>query len=90
MKHSLCRVELRDGREDTTGIAGKENNVGRVVFRQTRDLGVIDVFDGVGAASVLSKCRVIVINQTGFRAEDDVLKNRTKFDCAEDIRLFLS
>lgn len=49
----------------------------------------MDVFDGVGATGIFGESRVIVINQTGFWTEDNVLKDRAKLDGVEDVWLFL-
>lgn len=55
MEHSLCRVELRNGWKDTTSIASKQDDVGWVVLRDARNLGVVDVLNGVGTSEDISK-----------------------------------
>jgi hypothetical protein len=90
VKHGLGGVELGDGWENTTSITGKEDNVGRVICRQAWNLGVLDVLDGVSTSSVFRQSRVIIINETGLRAEHNVLENRTKLDGTENIGLLLS
>lgn len=89
VEHGLGTVELGDRGKHTTSITGEENDVGRHVGRQTRDLGVGDVLDGVGAASVLCEGGVVVIDLTGLGVEDDVLEDGTVLDGVEDIRLLL-
>lgn len=50
VEHGLGTVQLGDGRQDTAGIAGKQDDVRGHVLGQARDLGVADVLNGVGAA----------------------------------------
>jgi len=73
--HDLVAVELGDGGEDTAGITGQEDDVAGVAIRDTRDLGVGDKVDGVGATGVLREGRVVVIDETGMRIEHDVFKD---------------
>lgn len=54
VEHSLGGVELRDGWEDTAGIAGEKDDVRWVVGGQARNLGVLDVLNGVGAGKRVS------------------------------------
>lgn len=89
VEHGLGAVELGDGRENTAGVAGQENNVGRHVVGQARNLGVGDVLDGVGAAGVLGEGRVIVVDDTGLGVEDDVLEDGTVTDSTVNIGLLL-
>ena len=49
VEHGLGRIELRNGWENTTSITGEENDVAGVVGRQTWDLGVLNVLNGVSA-----------------------------------------
>jgi len=49
VKHGLGGIELGDWWQDTTSITGEENNVAGVVGRQTWDLGVLNVLNGVSA-----------------------------------------
>lgn len=90
VEHSLVAVELGDGRQDTAGVACEEDDVGGRVGGEARNLGVGDVLNGVSASSVLSKGRVVVVNLTGKRVEDNVLKDGTVSDSAVDIGLLLS
>jgi hypothetical protein len=90
VEHGLVAVKLRDRRQDTTGVASKEDDVGRRVGGEARNLGVGDVLDGVGASGVLSEGRVVVVNLTGKRVKDDVLEDGTVSDSAVDIGLLLS
>jgi len=89
VEHGLGAAELGDGGEDTTSIAGEEDDVLGVVGRQARNLGVADVLDGVGAASVLSKSGVVVVDLTGLGVEDNVLEDGAEADGVENIGLLL-
>lgn len=106
MEHGLGTVQLGDRGQDTAGIAGQQDDVGGHVLGQAGDLGVVDVFDGVGAgiesvltimrmgrgnlpASVLSECRVIVVDLAGFGVKDDVFQDRAVADGTVDIGLLL-
>lgn len=89
VEHGLGAVQLGDGREDTTGITGQENDVGRHVLRQARNLGVGNILDGVSASSVLSQRTVVVVDLTSLGVEDDVLENGAIADSVEDIGLLL-
>jgi len=88
--HGLLGAELGDGREDTTGVACEENDVGGVAAGDTGDLSVLDVLDGVCAASVLGEGSVIVVDNTGGGVEDNVLEDGTELDGVENIGLLLS
>jgi len=87
--HGLGGGELGDGGKDTTGVACEEDDVLRVAVGNARDLGVLDVLDGVGATGVLGEGGVIVVDDTGFGVEDDVLKDGAELDGVENIRLLL-
>jgi len=87
--HGLLGVELGDGWEHTAGVAGEQDDVLRVAVRLAGDLGVLDVLDGVGAASVLGQGVVIVVDDTGDGVEDDVLEDGAELDGVENIRLLL-
>jgi hypothetical protein len=87
--HGLGGGELGDGREDTTGVACEEDDVLGVAVGDARDLGVLDVLDGVCAAGVLGEGGVIVVDDTGFGVEDDVLKDGTELDGVVNIGLLL-
>lgn len=50
VEHGLGRVKLGDWWKDTTGIAGKKNDIAGVVGGQARDLGVRNVFNRIGAS----------------------------------------
>ncbi len=89
VEHGLGAVELGDGRENTAGVAGQEDNVGGHVGRQAGDLGVLDVLDGVGAAGVLREGRVVVVDGARIGVEDDVLEDGAVADGAENIGLLL-
>lgn len=87
--HGLLGAELGDGREDTSGVACEENDVGGVAAGNAGNLGVLDVLDGVCATSVLGEGGVIVVDDSGGGIEDDVLEDRAKLDGVENIRLLL-
>lgn len=87
--HGLGGVELGDGREDTTSVAGEENDVGRVAAGHAGDLGVLDVLDGVSDTSVLGEGGVIVVDNASGGIENDVLEDGTELDGVENIRLLL-
>jgi len=87
--HGLGGGELGNGRKNTTGVACEEDDVLGVAVGNARDLGVLDVFDGVGAASVLGEGGVIVVDNTGDRVEDDVLKDGAELDGVVNIGLLL-
>jgi hypothetical protein len=88
--HGLLGAELGDRRQDTTGVACEENNVGRVAAGDAGNLGVLDVLDGVCATSVLSESGVVVIDGSGLRVKDNVLEDGAELDGVEDIGLLLS
>lgn len=89
VEHGLLGGELRDGGEDTTGVASEQDDVGGVVVALAGNLGVLDVLDGVGAASVLGQGGVIVVDNTGDGVENDVLEDGTELDGVENIGLLL-
>lgn len=55
VEHGLLGSELGDGRKDTTGIAGEEDDVGRVAITDTGNESVLDVLDGVGTEITISE-----------------------------------
>jgi hypothetical protein len=57
-----------------------------MILCHARDLGILDIIDWVGAASVLRECRVVVVNLSSIGIEDNILQDRAKFDSIEDIR----
>lgn len=89
VEHGLLGGELGDGWEDTTGIASQQDNVCGVVLGDARNLGVLNVLNGVGAASVFGQGSVIVVDNTGGGVEDNVLKNGTELDGVENIGFLL-
>ena len=60
-----------------------------MVVGHARDLGVLDVLDRVGAASVLGQGGIVVVDDTGDGVEDDVLEDGTEPDGVENIGLLL-
>ena len=49
MELCLFGSDFGDEGEDAAGVAGEEDDVGRMGHGQARDFGVFDVLDGVGA-----------------------------------------
>lgn len=90
VEHCLLSGELRNGGKDTTSIASQKDDVCGVVFGEARNLGVLNVLDGVGATSVLGQGSVVVVDNTSSGVEDDVLKDGTELDSVENIGFFLS
>ena len=89
VEHGLFGRELGDRGKDTAGIAGEEDDVCGVLVTQAGDLGVLNVLDGVGAASVLGQCVIVIVDDTGDGVEDNVLEDGAKSDGVEDIGLLL-
>lgn len=89
VEHGLLRGELGNGRQDTAGITGEQNDVAGVVVADTGNLGVVDVLNRVGATGVLSKGGIIVVNNAGDGVENGVLKNGAEADGVENIGLLL-
>lgn len=89
VEHGLGAVELGDRRQNTTGIAGQQDDVARVALGQAGDLGVGDVLDGVGASGVLSQGGVVVVDLASLLVKDDVLQNGAVADGTVNIRLLL-
>lgn len=90
MKHGLGGIKLRDGRKHTTGIACEENDVAGMAVRLARYLGVMNIFDWIGASGILRQGGIVVINKSSFWIEYNVLQNRAKLNCVENIWLLLS
>ncbi len=89
VEHGLLARQFGDGRQDTTGITGEKDDVRRVVLGETGDLGIGDVFDGVGASSILRQRGIVVIGLPGCWVEDDVLQDGSEFDCIKDVWLLV-
>lgn len=85
----LFRGQLGDGRQDTESVATEHDNVAGLSFSDTRDLGVRDVFDGVGASSVFGDGDIVVIWHSVGGVVDDVLEDGTVTDSVEDLGLLL-
>lgn len=54
-----------------------------------RDLGVLDVLNGVGTSGVLGESDIVVVDVAGIWVEDDVFKDGTVLDGAVNIGLLL-
>lgn len=90
VEHGLLSGELGDRGQDTTSVAGEEDDVCGVVVGQAGNLGVLDVLDGVGTTGVLSEGGVVVVDNTADGVENDVLENGTEADGIENIGLLFS
>ena len=89
VKHGLLGSKLRDRRKDTASVTSEEDDVCRVLVRDARNLGVIDVLNGVSTAGVLSQSRVIVVDNTADGVENNVLEDGSEADGVENIGLLL-
>lgn len=87
VEHGLLRGELGDGRQDAAGVAGEEDDVGRVASGEAGDLGFGDVVNWVGTSGILRESGVVVICLAGFGVEDDVFEDRAESDGVEDVGL---
>lgn len=85
----LFRGQLGDGRQDTESVATEHDDVAGLSFSDTRDLGVRDVFDRVGASSVFSDGHIIIVWHSVGRVVDDVFEDGTVSDSVEDLGLLL-
>jgi len=52
MEHGLFAIELRDWWQDSSGITSEQYNISRVLVRDTGDLRIVNIFDGVGTTDV--------------------------------------
>ena len=50
MEHGLFAVELRDRRQNSSGITGEQDDISRMFVRDARYPCIVDVFDGVSTA----------------------------------------
>lgn len=75
--------------EDTESVATKHDDVGRLSVGDTRDLGVGDVFDGVGTSSVLGNADIVVVGYSVCGVVNDILEDGSELDGTEDLRLLL-
>jgi hypothetical protein len=89
MEHGLRGVELGDRWENTTSIAGEENDVAWMVGGNARNLGVGDVLNWISASGVLGEGNIIVVNEAGVWVENDILEDGTEFDGSINIWLLL-
>ena len=87
--HDLLVGQLGNRRNDTTGITSEQNNVGGVGVGEAGNQSIGNVLNGVRNSGVLSEGLVLVVNDTGGRVENNVLKNGTEADGVENIRLLL-
>lgn len=71
--------------QDTESITGEHDDVGWLSVGDTWDLGVLNVFNWVGASSVFSDGNIIVIGYSVCWVVDDVLENRSEFDGSVDL-----
>lgn len=87
---SLFGSEARDGWENTEGVAGEHDDVGWLSVGDTRDLGVLDVFNRVSASSVFRDGDIVVVGDSVGRVVDDVLQDGSELDGSEDLGLLYS
>lgn len=66
--------------QDTESITSEHDDIGWLSIGDTWDLGVLNVFNGVGASSVFSNGNIIVVGNSVGGIVNDVLENRTEFD----------
>lgn len=85
MIHDLIIVELRDERQNTSGIASQHDDVFGVV-RDARDLGVWDILNWIRAPSVFCETCVVVIDDAVNGVEDDIFKHCAEMNSVEDFR----
>jgi len=81
----LLGSEARDGGQDTESVTGEHDDVGWLSVGDTRDLGVLNVFDGVGTSGVFRNGHIVVVGHSVGRVVDDVLQNRAKLDGTENL-----
>lgn len=87
--HGLLRSELGDWWEDTTSVASEEDDVCWVTVGDARNLGVLNVLDGVSATGVFCESGVFVVNITSLGVKDDVLEDGAELDGVVNIRFLL-
>lgn len=83
----LFRGQLGDGRQDTEGITTQHDDVARLSLSDTWDLGVGNVFDGVGASGVFRNRDIVVIGNSVGRVVNNVLEDGSVSDGVEDFGL---
>jgi hypothetical protein len=81
--------ELAHGRENAERVTGEHDDVARLALDHARDPRAGDVLDRIRATRVLRDSHVVVVRHTRYRVVDDVLKDGTEADRAEDLRLLL-
>ena len=89
VEHGLFGCQFRDRRQDAARVAGEQDDVGWVGFRQAWDLGVVDVLDRIGATSVFGQGCVVVVDFSSFLVEDDVLEDGAELDSVENVWFLL-
>lgn len=89
VEHGLLGGELGDRGQHATGVAGQQDDVGRVVVGAAGDLGVVDELDRVRAAGVLRQGAVVVVDVARDGVEDHVLQHGAEADRVVDVGLLL-
>jgi hypothetical protein len=84
--HRLFGRESGHRRQHPKGIAGQENDVGRM-SSNTGYLRILDEFNRVSAAGVLRNTCVREVNFVGLVIEDNVFKNGPELQGVENVRL---
>lgn len=87
--HDLLVGELGDGGDNTSSVTGEQDDVGGVRLGNAGQLGVGDELDGVRASGVLGEGSILVVDLSGKRVEDNVLKDGAELDGVENIGLLL-
>mmetsp|Transcript_74572 Transcript_74572/g.215483 ORF Transcript_74572/g.215483 Transcript_74572/m.215483 type:complete len:225 (-) Transcript_74572:1107-1781(-) len=88
--HHLLLRQLGDRRQDPEGVAGKEDDLLRLVLDLRRDPCIRDEAQGVGYPRVLRDRNVVKVHLPGALVEDDVLQHGAEADGVEDLGLFLA
>jgi len=59
----LFRCEFANGWKDSKGIASQHNNVGWLAINHAGNFGIRNVFNRIGATSVLGNTEIIIIGE---------------------------
>lgn len=60
-----------------------------MVIRDAGDLRIFNILDWVCATSVFGQGRIVIINDSSLRAENNVFKDGAELDSVVDIRLLV-
>ena len=81
----LFGCEAGDGGKDTERVAAKHDYVRRLSIGDTRDFGIRDELDRVGAARVFGDRHIVVIRLPVGRVVHHILEDRAKSDSTKDL-----